>query len=70
MWQHPHVAVRLLYTRSDGKWAWRLTADNGQIIATDGGQGYENEADARTMADRVLGGYYKDAEKKIRRPGG
>jgi len=62
------VATRLLYVRADGKWAWQLTGDNGQVIATDGGQGYENEADARRMADRVVGGHYADAEKKIRRP--
>ena len=34
------MAERLIYKRTDGKWAWRLTADNGQIIATDAGQGY------------------------------
>lgn len=62
------MAQRILYTRSDGKWAWRLRADNGQVIATDGGQGYENEADARTMADRVVEGYYAAAEKRISRP--
>jgi len=45
------MATRLLYRRADGLWAWRLTADNGEIVATDGGQGYENEGDARTMAD-------------------
>jgi uncharacterized protein YegP (UPF0339 family) len=59
------MAQRVLYTRADGKWAWRLVADNGQIIAVDGSQGYEKEDDARTMADRIIGGYYKDAEKKI-----
>lgn len=58
---------RLLYTRADGKWAWNLSV-NGQIIATDGGQGYENESDCRAMADKVVGGHYSDAEKKIRRP--
>jgi uncharacterized protein YegP (UPF0339 family) len=62
------MSERVLYTRTDGKWAWRLVADNGRIIATDGGQGYNNEDDARTMADRVIGGYYKNAEKKIIRP--
>ena len=60
------MATRLLYKRADGKWAWNLTA-NGNIIATDGGQGYENESDARIVADRVISGYYSDAEKKIRR---
>lgn len=47
--------------------AWQLTADNGQVIATDGGQGYENEADARAMAARIIGGDFKDADKRIRR---
>lgn len=62
------MAERVLYTRADGKWAWRLLADNGQIIATDGGQGYNNESDARSMADRIIGGEFKDADKKIIRP--
>lgn len=62
------MAARVLYKRTDGKWAWRLEADNGQVIATDGGQGYNNENDARTMADKVIGGYYKDADKKIVKP--
>ena len=61
------MAERVLYTRTDGKWAWRLKS-NGRIIATDGGQGYENEADARSMADRIIGGEFKNAEKKIIRP--
>jgi len=58
------MAERVLYKRTDGRWAWRLVS-SGNIIATDGGQGYENEGDARSMADRVIGGEYKDAEKKI-----
>lgn len=61
------MSERILYQRPDRKWGWRLKADNGAIIATDGGQGYENESDARTMADRVVSGYYKNAEKKISR---
>ena len=62
------MAERILYTRSDGKWAWRLKADNERIIAVDGSQGYENEADARDMADRVISGEFRNAEKKIIRP--
>lgn len=61
------MAVRLLMERKDGTWGWHLEADNGQIIATDGNQGYENEGDARDMADRIIGGEFKDADKKIRR---
>ena len=59
------MAERVLYKRTDGKWAWRLKADNGEIIATNGGQGYENEADARSMANRIIGGEFKDAKKVI-----
>lgn len=58
---------RILYPRSDGKWAWRLVV-NGQVIATDGSQGYEEEAQCRLMADRIIGGYYSESEKKIIRP--
>lgn len=62
------MSKRILYTRQDGKWAWRLVADNGKIIATDGGQGYEDEDDARDMADRIIGGEFKNAEKLIIKP--
>ncbi len=61
------MAKRVVYQRQDKKWAWRLRADNNSIIATDGSQGYENEADCRSMADRIIGGEYKDAEK-VRAP--
>jgi uncharacterized protein YegP (UPF0339 family) len=57
----------LLFQRDDGKWAWHLETDNGRIVATDGSQGYENEDDARDMADRVISGEFREAEKKIRR---
>lgn len=57
------VAKRTVYQRVDCKWAWRLTADNGTVIAVDGSQGYENEADARKMADRITGGEFSGAEK-------
>jgi uncharacterized protein YegP (UPF0339 family) len=61
------MATRLLFQRKDCKWAWELTADNGKVIATDGSQGYENESDARNMADRIISGEFAGAEKKIRR---
>jgi len=61
------MATRHLYQRADCKWAWHLKADNGAIVATDGSQGYENEGDAREMADRVIGGHYSNAKKTIER---
>lgn len=54
-----HMGTFEVYTRSDGRYGWRLKATNGQIIATDGGQGYENWADANTMGRRVLSGEFK-----------
>lgn len=62
------MAERVLYVNAAGKWAWRLTADNGAVIATDGNQGYENESDARSMADRIIGGEFKNAAKMIIKP--
>lgn len=59
----------LVYLREDGRtWAWHLKAENGRIIATDGGQGYENEKAAWRMADAiVIDGKYKDADRRSRR---
>jgi uncharacterized protein YegP (UPF0339 family) len=45
-----------VYRRGDGKWAWRVRAANGQVVATDGAQGYSSRADAAAMALRVTGG--------------
>jgi uncharacterized protein YegP (UPF0339 family) len=61
------MAKRIVFQRIDRRWGWELKADNGQIIATDGSQGYENETVARAMADRIIGGEFRDAEK-LRRP--
>ena len=57
------MAERVLYKRTDDKWAWRLVVNGSNIVAMDGGQVYEN--DARSMADRIVGGELKNAEKKI-----
>jgi uncharacterized protein YegP (UPF0339 family) len=56
------MAKRVVFQRVDCKWAWHLES-NGRVIATDGNQGYENEADARDMADRIIGGEFAAAEK-------
>ena len=61
------AAQRVLYRRTDKKWAWRLVV-NGNVVATDGSQGYENKADARNMADRIISGEFKNAEPKIVNP--
>lgn len=51
-----------VYTREDRKWAWRLKADNGFIVATDGGQGYEDKDTCKTLGIAVVTGVYKGAE--------
>jgi uncharacterized protein YegP (UPF0339 family) len=61
------MSKRIVFQRKDKKWGWELKSDNGNIVATDGGQGYENESDAKNMADRIVGGQFKDAAK-FRRP--
>lgn len=49
-----------VYQRSDGLWAWRITSDNGNIIATDGGQGYENRTDCEDMFNKIRAGAYRE----------
>lgn len=63
------MAERNVYLRADGKWAWKLIGDNeSDIIATDGGQGYEDEDYCREMADKIVGGDYKGAKKTTTKP--
>lgn len=57
---------RRIVERADGKWGWRLLV-NGKVVATDGNQGYESETTCRTMANRVVRGYYSEAKKTISR---
>ncbi len=46
------------YRRADDKWAFRIKASNGEIVATDGGQGYESKSDARETLEKVMRGEY------------
>lgn len=40
-----------LYRRKDKKWAWRRKdAHNGEVVATDGGQGYNFFIEANNQA--------------------
>ncbi len=57
------MSKRIVVQRKDKKWGWELKSDNGNIIATDGSQGYEREAEAKEMADRIIGGEFKNADK-------
>ncbi|KHL05133.1 DUF1508 domain-containing protein [Sinomonas humi] len=52
-----------VYQRPDHNWGWRLISDNGNVIATDGGQGYEHEAMAEQMGEQVITGHYAEAKR-------
>jgi uncharacterized protein YegP (UPF0339 family) len=47
-----------LYKRNDDKWAFRVKASNGEIVATDGGQGYSAKADAKATLEKLMRGDY------------
>lgn len=47
-----------VYERSDGKFAFRIKASNGQVVATDGGEGYASAANAEATAVKINAGEY------------
>ena len=47
-----------IYKRNDGKWAFRVKASNGEVVATDGGQGYEAKGSAKSTLEKLMGGTY------------
>lgn len=47
-----------IYKRKDGKWAFRVKASNGEVVATDGGQGYEAKSSASSTLEKLLRGEY------------
>lgn len=49
----------VVYKRGDGLWSWQLIA-NGNVIATDHGQGYAKRHRAREMGERVASGDFSD----------
>ncbi len=57
------MVERVVYRRADGKWAWQLIA-YGDVIAVDGGQGFDSEEEAAAAADSVIGGDYRAAEPR------
>lgn len=58
-----------LYQRKDGKWAFRVKASNGQTVATDGSQGYETKASAKSTLQKLLAGSYTKCEEYQRKDG-
>ncbi len=47
-----------IYKRKDGNWAFRVKASNGQVVATDGGQGYSSKTSAMSTLTKLLAGEY------------
>ena len=47
-----------VYQRSGGTWAFRVKASNGEIVATDGGQGYVRKDSARETLEKLMRGDY------------
>jgi uncharacterized protein YegP (UPF0339 family) len=47
-----------IYKRNDGKWAFRVKASNGEVVATDGGQGYNAKGDAESTLQKLMAGTY------------
>jgi uncharacterized protein YegP (UPF0339 family) len=47
-----------IFKRADGNFGFRVKASNGQVVATDGGQGYANKGDARSTLEKLLSGGY------------
>lgn len=58
------------YQREDDRWAWRLIARNGNIVATDGGQGYENLRDAFDVLHNLSRGFAQSVVKGFVAAGG
>ncbi len=53
-----------LCQRADDMWTFRIRASNGQIVATDGGQGYESESAARDTLEKAMGGEHERANRR------
>ena len=51
------VVYRTRSLRRSQRWAWRLVAENGRIIATSG-EGYTSQLHAVEMAEKVTGDHY------------
>jgi uncharacterized protein YegP (UPF0339 family) len=45
-----------VYRRTERKYAFRVKALNGEIVATDGGQGYSAKADAKSTLEKLMKG--------------
>ena len=56
--RHHPAGKGQVFKRHDGKYAFRVVASNGRTVATDGSQGYNDKADARSTLEKLLKGEY------------
>lgn len=54
-----------LYQRHDKKWAFRVKASNGEVVATDGGQGYEAKESAKSALEKLMRGDYNGPVEEV-----
>ncbi len=54
-----------IYKRKDGNWAFRVKASNGQVVATDGGQGYNDKSSATSTLTKLMAGEYNGEIKEV-----
>jgi len=47
-----------VYSREDARYGFDVFASQGVLVANDGGQGYENRADAQAVFDALTSGGY------------
>ena len=50
---------RSLASRGRRLWGWRAVHANGNVLATDGGQGYARRSEAERVAWNLLHGQYR-----------
>jgi uncharacterized protein YegP (UPF0339 family) len=51
--------------RADGKYAFRMRAGNNEIVATDGGHGYNSRTDAKASLEKLMRGDYDGPIKDV-----
>lgn len=59
-------AKRVIFMQ-EGRWHWELVV-GGVTVARGRGSGYATRAECRTVADMVVGGFFRDADRRIRDP--